>query len=124
MRKIELIGLILLILVALASYSCAPKANVLGRWENIEDQGIIEFREDGTFIGVDNMGATFKGNYIINNENIRLEITHTSIMREAIQPEISPQVVNAKISINEKQVQFIFPSEGGREIERYKRKNR
>ena len=125
MRKIELIGLIILILVALASFSCAPKANVLGRWENIEDQGIIEFREDGTFLGVDNMGATFTGNYMIDNDNIRLEITHSNIMREAIQPESSPQVINAKISVNEKEIQFMFRSERGGEIEieRYQRDN-
>ncbi len=69
------------------------------------------------------MGAFFKGNYIINNENITFEITHTNIMRETMQPETSPEVVNAKISINEDELQFMFISdeEDEVEIERYRR---
>ena len=125
MRTTKFIGLILFVLVALAFFSCAPKSNVVGKWANIKDRGTIEFREDGTFGGVDNMGATFTGNYMIDNDNIRLEITHSNIMREAIQPESSPQVINAKISVNEKEIQFMFQGERGGEIEieRYQRDN-
>jgi hypothetical protein len=122
-RKNKFYRFILIIIVSSVLFSCASKPNVFGRWLSVENKGTIEFKEDGTFVGVDNMGATFIGNYIINNGKIKLEITHTNIMRETIQPEISPEVVNAKISISADELQFMFNSdeEDGVEIERYRR---
>ncbi len=113
------------IIVALMFFSCVSISNpdIYGRWQRVEGEGMIELRRDGSFTGVDNMGATFKGNYTINNENIKLEITHSNIMRETITPEISPEIVNAKISINDDELQFMFISdkENKVEIERYRR---
>jgi hypothetical protein len=122
-RKNKFYRFILLIILSFVLFSCASNSSVLGRWLSVEDKGTIELKEDGTFVGVDNMGASFKGNYIINNGNIRFEITHTNIMRETMQPETSPEVFNANISINEDELQFRFISdeEDEVEIERYRR---
>ena len=122
-RKNKFYRFILLLILTFVLFSCASKSNVLGRWLSVENKGTIELREDGTFAGVDNMGASFKGNYIINNGNIKFEITHTDIMRETLQPETSPEAVNAKISINEDELQFMFISDEKDEveIERYRR---
>jgi hypothetical protein len=124
-KKIRSYQYILLIFLTFVFFSCESKPNFLGRWQNAEDEGRIEFREDGTFVGTDNMGATFKGNYLINNENIKLEITHTDIMRKTLQPIINPEVVNAKISIKGDELQLIFINnqEGKVEIEKYWREN-
>lgn len=122
-RNNKFYNFILLIIVSSVLFSCVSKSNVLGRWLNVENKGTIELRGNGTFEGVDNMGASFKGNYIINSGNIKFEITHTNIMRETMQAEIPSEVVNAKISINEDELQFKFISEEENkvEIERYRR---
>jgi len=84
---------------------------------------MIEFRKDGSFSGVDNMGAVFKGNYTVNNGNIKIEITHSDIMRETIEPERSSEIINGKISKNDDVLQFIYPSDQKDtvETERYRR---
>lgn len=123
LRKNIFYQCILPVLVTFIFFSCASKPDVYGRWQHIENQGMIELREDGTFTGVDNMGATFKGNYTINNGNIKFEITHSDIMRETVQPETSPETINAKIRISDDELQFMYLSdkEGKVEIERYQR---
>lgn len=106
-------------------FSCAPKSEVLGRWLEVEDKARIEFRRDGTFAGVDNMGAKFKGNYISSNGNIRLTVTHSDILSDKMNAVIPPEIVNAKISVNGDvlELMIISDQEGKTEIERYRREN-
>ncbi len=121
-NKIQLFLIMLLLIGPFVLFSCASNPNVSGKWINTENKGTIEFRGDGTFSGVDNMGAAFKGNYTVNNGNIELEVTHTDIMRETMQPEISSEIVKARISVKENELQlFISDQKGNLEIEKYQR---
>lgn len=104
-------------------FSCASNSSLFGKWQRIDDKGMIEFRQDGTFTGVDNMGANFQGNYTLTNGKIALEMTHSNILRESVTPEISPEIINAKISVCDDALQFMYIADDGKtfEIENYRR---
>ena len=57
--------------------SCAHKPNITGKWQELGKTSLIEFRQDGTFTAIDDMGMTVRGNYTLQaKEKIRLEIQH------------------------------------------------
>ncbi len=126
MRKVSMKSSLLRLAIAVAFMlaSCASKPSEIGKWRSTGDAGTIEFRKDGTFVIVDNMGSTSLGNYLIDeNEGIKLTITRTDILRKNMEPVISPETINAKIFVRENQLELTTISENAPEIEIYKRGN-
>ncbi len=67
--------------------SCAFRPDVLGRWQRVDGTDTLEFREDGTFTIVDNMGATVLGKYTLHADGtLYYAVTHTDVMRAELRP--------------------------------------
>ncbi len=100
--------------------ACTPAPNLVGKWKAIGEPGTLEFHENGSVEMVDNMGATFKGNYNINKSgNVKLIFTHSDILSDHIKPIDEPEIVNAKIYVQKNELTLTSPDT--EEVLRYKR---
>ena len=103
-------SVILMLVFGLLS-GCANKSEMVGKWREIGRQATLEFREDGTFLAVDNQGLAVNGNYYPEKDNkVRFEISGE---------DFAPETLYGKIIIIGDELDFI--SEDGSEMERYKR---
>jgi len=115
-------SVILMVIVVAFSLTACTTTNIVGKWQSIHDSGTLEFKSDGRFVIVDNMGATSKGNYkITEKNNLTLELTHTNIMKESIQPVNNPEVVKAQFAIIKNELQITRSSKEKSNIEIYRR---
>ena len=110
--KMKILLLILLsLLVFLSIASCQHSPNLTGKWQETNERGIFEFREDHTFSTVDNMGMQVSGKYNLDGQgNIRFEIQHE---------ESNIDIIDAKVTVARDELIFKFDDTG--EIERYRR---
>jgi polyisoprenoid-binding protein YceI len=98
------------ILIALL-LSCAQKQDLAGKWQEVGKQSTIEFRTDGTFKAIDDMGMAVIGNYTLESNNtIRFEIAH-----EGTSPEIVYGTMNAHGD------ELNFNGNDDKKVERYTR---
>ncbi len=78
--------LTLFVFIALLA-SCAIRPDVTGRWQQVEGEDTLEFREDGTFTAVDQAGATVVGRYTLHADGtLSYAITHTDVMKAELSP--------------------------------------
>ena len=89
-------------LLAVFLFSCTHTPNIVGKWQEPGKTSAIEFRQDGTFTAIDDMGMTVNGNYSIpTHGKIRLEIKHSNSSDEMLTGSIAVQD-DTLILINEK----------------------
>jgi len=110
----SLVSILLGLLVFLSIASCQHSPNLTGKWQETNERGIFEFREDHTFSTVDNMGMQVSGKYNLDGQgNIRFEIQHE---------ESNIEIIDAKVTVVGDELIFKFDDTG--EIERYRRVGR
>jgi len=81
-----------IILLVVFFTSCAHKPNITGIWHEPGKTSSIEFRQDGTFTAVDNMGMAVSGKYTLKSKGkIRLEIKHSDSPVEILFGSIAVQ---------------------------------
>jgi hypothetical protein len=114
MESVKMKSLILILLgllVFLSIVSCQHSINLIGKWQEVGKTATLEFRDDHTFIAVDNMGMAVSGTYALdNNGNIRFEIK---------QDEPEDEIVDAKVTFAGDEMIFNFGDKG--EVENYRR---
>ena len=72
--------------------SCVYNPDITGKWQEPGKTSSIEFRQDGTFTAIDDMGMTVNGNYTLQAKGkIRLEIKHPNSSVETIIGSIAVQ---------------------------------
>ena len=72
-------------LVGVFLVSCAHSPNITGKWQEPGNTSSIEFRRDGTFTAIDNMGMNVTGKYTLQaHGKIRLAIKHANSSDEII----------------------------------------
>ena len=72
--------------------SCAHSPDIIGHWQEPGTTSSLEFRHDGTFTAIDDMGMAVKGRYILQEDGtIRLEIKHQDSSAELITGDIVVQ---------------------------------
>jgi hypothetical protein len=70
----------------LALLSCAHRPDMAGTWREVGKSSILEFRRDGTFKAVDDIGMTASGQYALNaDRSIRFDIRHEDSPTETIE---------------------------------------
>lgn len=100
--------------------SCTPALDVVGKWTAIGTPGTLEFHKNGSVEMVDNMGATFKGSYIISKDTeIKLIFTHSDILRDSIELMDDPEIVNGRIYMRGNEL--TLTSLDSKEVLRYRR---
>ncbi len=76
--------------------SCAYGPDVTGRWQRVDGEDTLEFREDGTFTTRDNTGATVVGRYTLHADGtLYYTVTHTDVMRAELK---SVEIVAVRIA--------------------------
>ena len=91
--------------------ACAHTNNPTGKWQEVGKQSTIEFRTDGTFNAIDDMGMAVSGKYTFDKNNtIRFEIAH-----EGAETEIIYGNINASGD------ELTFSDDDHKAVERYKR---
>ena len=91
--------------------SCAHKPNITGKWQEIGKTSSIEFRQDGTFTALDDMGMTVRGNYTLQTKGkIRLEIQH---------PDSSVEILLGSIAVQGDKL--ILTPENDKEVLKYRK---
>ena len=92
---------------------CAHSLNITGKWQEPGKTSSIEFRHDGTFTVVDDMGMTVSGNYTLQTEGkIRFEIKY---------PDSSAEIIAATVEARDDTL--IFTLDEDKEIVTYKKVN-
>ena len=91
--------------------SCAHTSDLIGRWQEIGKTATLEFRRDGTFNTVDDMGMAVSGKYTLREKDkIVFEIEHQ---------DTSPEIMKGKITLRGDDL--MLTSEDEREVMTYKR---
>jgi hypothetical protein len=91
--------------------SCTQKQDLAGKWQEVGKKSTIEFRIDGTFNAIDDMGMAVSGKYTLRkNGSIRFEIAQKSGT-----PEIIYGTINASGD------ELTFSDDDDKKVERYKR---
>ncbi|MBN2035069.1 MAG: hypothetical protein JW836_17530 [Deltaproteobacteria bacterium] len=92
-------------------FSCAQYPDILGKWKESGKPSSLEFRQDGTFRAVDDMGMVVVGKYTLKtNGRIRLEIQHQ---------DASTEIITGTLFGRENELILAF--DGDKEAMRYKR---
>ena len=85
-KRLGLTGLAA-ILAVIVLVSCASPPNLIGRWQQVDGDDVLVFREDGSFTAVDNTGATAIGRYTLHADGtIYYIVTHTDVMQAELRP--------------------------------------
>jgi hypothetical protein len=93
--------------------SCSHTPNIAGKWQEPGTISSIEFRQNGSFMAIDEIGMTVSGNYtILANEKIRLEIKH---------PNISDEIIIGNFAVQDDEL--IITLDGDKEVLTYKKIN-
>lgn len=114
-------GLIAFFLLSLLA-SCALRPDVVGQWQRVDGESTLEFREDGTFAAVDNLGATVMGPYTLHADGtLYYAVTHTDIMQATLIPVEDFEVHIAGLKFRHFKVEIAVATDDGTEIEIYRR---
>ena len=91
--------------------SCAHPPDMTGMWYEPGKKSSLEFRPDGTFTAVDDMGMTVGGNYTLQEKGkIRFEIKH---------PDLSVEIITGTLVVQDDEL--ILTSDKDKEVLRYKK---
>ena len=91
--------------------SCAQSPDILGKWRESGKSSSLEFRQDGTFRAVDDMGMAVVGTYALKtNGRIRFEIKHQ---------DASTETITGTLAVRENEL--ILTLDGNKEAMRHKR---
>ncbi|BBO74204.1 hypothetical protein DSCW_16210 [Desulfosarcina widdelii] len=103
--------LALIILVTVFSLGCALRPTVAGKWQDVKGPATVRFGADGVFHAVDNEGMAVSGTYRLKgNDEIQFEVNHD---------EARPEVIRARMVLEEDRMVLIFP--GDDEVQTYRR---
>ena len=92
-------------------FSCAQYPDILGKWKESGKPSSLEFRQDGTFRAVDDMGMVVIGEYSLKTTGrIRLEIQHE---------DGSTEIITGTLFSRENEL--ILAVDGDKEAMRYER---
>lgn len=93
--------------------SCVHYQKEIGKWWGTGKTSTLEFKGDGSFITVDNMGIIASGKYSLDdNGNAKFEIIHQGV---------SIETITARITIQGDQMTIKFTDTGEVEIYRKER---
>ena len=91
--------------------SCSHTPNIAGKWHEPGEKSSLEFRKDGTFTAVDDMGMTVSGNYTLQAKGkIHFEIKHS---------DSSVEIITGTLTVQDDEL--IFTSDKDKEVLRYKK---
>ena len=97
-KTVIILNLLTLLMVAFL-ISCEPTPSIKCKWQEVGKTSSIEFRENGTFTAIDDMGMSVSGNYqLLSKKNIQLEINH---------PESSVEIFIGTIDVQDEKLVII-----------------
>lgn len=123
MRKgLELTGLAAMLAVFLLA-SCASRPELVGRWQQVDGNDFLVFREDGTFTAVDNTGATAVGRYTLHADGtIYYTVTHTDVMQAELRPVETFEIRIAGVKFRQVDRELAVSREGAADVVVYRRR--
>lgn len=87
--------------------SCASAPDITGRWQEVGAQATLDFRPDGTFTAVDNLGMAVSGTYQLQaSGGARFDIAH---------PGGAPETIMGRISLRGDRLSIFMNDDGERE---------
>ena len=98
------------ILIVSLSVSCASQPDVVGQWQRVDGDDRLSFREDGTFMTVDGMGATAAGRYTLHADGtLYYAVTHTDVMQMQSRPvdDLTVDIVGVQFHRDKPEITFI-----------------
>ena len=105
--------------------SCAIRPDVTGRWQRVDREDTLEFREDGTFTAVDDSGAAVEGRYTFHADGtLYYTVTHTSVLQAQLEPVETLEVHIAGLKFQPSRNELEIATEGGGEVEVYRQVDR
>ncbi len=120
MKKITALYVLLFTATIIILTSCTTQSSIHGLWQDITEEGTIEFKTDGTVTIIDNMSSTVTGTFTVKEgEWITFELTASDIFEDSIQPMTKITVKAKIIKFNSDELQLRFPEKD--EVEHYKR---
>lgn len=100
-------SLLFSLLIPVLLTACAAQPDIIGKWRSPDDGGTLEFRKDGTFQAIDNMGGKAKGTYkILPDGKLRFEVTESDIMSERFHPIIPHEVIDVTVSVTDTELRL------------------
>ena len=103
--------LTVIILVAVFGFGCALRPTVTGKWQVMKGPASVRFEADGVFHAVDNEGMAVSGSYrLTGNDGIQFEVDHG---------EAQPEIIQARLVLEEERMVLIFPGDDG--VQTYRR---
>ncbi|MBL0714557.1 MAG: hypothetical protein JJV98_12740 [Desulfosarcina sp.] len=121
-KRIACTGFILVLIAILMLAACASNSTLIGKWQRVADPDTLEFRVDGTFAVVDNMGATATGQYTRHADGtLYYAVTHTNIMRAGMRPVETLEVRTARVTVRRNELELTFRSADQPAVETYRR---
>ncbi len=113
--------MIMVLIICLLS-ACAFGPNVVGRWQQVDGEDTLEFREDGTFTAVDNMGATVVGRYTLHADGtLYYVVTQTDIQQAELRPVDTLTVRIAGVKLRPLSYELALSTEDSAQVEVYRR---
>ncbi len=102
--------------------SCAVTPDVTGRWQQVDAEDTLEFREDGTFTAVDRMGATVAGRYTLHADGtLYYAITHSDVLKAELEPVETLEIRIAGLKFRQSRDELRITAEDGAAVEVYRR---
>ncbi len=102
--------------------ACAIRPDVTGRWQQVDAEDTLEFRDDGTFTAVDQTGATVMGRYTLHADGtLYYSVTHTDILKAELTPVETIQIRIAGLKIRHFRNELKIKTEDGDTAEVYRR---
>ncbi len=122
MRIYRLPTYIVIVLMTCMLSACAFGPNVIGRWQQVDGEDTLEFREDGTFTTVDNMGATAVGRYTLHADGtLYYAVTHTDIQKAELRPVDTFAIRIAGVRLRPFGNELVLSTEDSAQVEIYRR---
>ena len=102
--------------------SCAVTPDVTGRWQQVDAEDTLEFREDGTFTAIDREGATVEGRYTLHADGtLYYAITHSDILKAELEPVETLEIRIAGLRFRQYRDELRITAEDGEAVEVYRR---
>ena len=111
------------ILAVFVLASCASHPDLVGRWQQVDGNDVLVFREDGTFTAVDNTGATVIGRYTLHADGtIYYIVTHTDVMQAELKTVETFEVRIAGVQFRQVDRELAVAREGAADVVVYRRR--
>lgn len=122
MRKRSFPARAMLLVTFFLLASCAYGPDVVGRWQRVDGSDTLEFREDGTFTTVDNMGATVLGYYTLHADGtLYYAVTHSDILQAELRPVETFEVRIAGVKFRQYRHELAVLTDAQADAEVYRR---